>query len=144
MTWTRPPARSKQWDGDNLPGPRVKVEPLRIADGKARLVISLPKHPPKRDEDYRRWVASRPCEHCQRAGPSQCAHADEGKGMAMKACDQRTFALCADGPGRAGCHTLIGSAAMFKQAHRRTLENRYVEQTQMAAKASGHWPKEWE
>lgn len=137
------PRLAREWTATELPGPRVPAQPLRIEDGKARMTISLPKNPPKRSEPYRRWVASRPCEHCQRAGPSQCAHADEGKGMAMKASDEHTFALCADGPGRAGCHSMIGAAALFTRNHRRALERRYVERTQMAAKSCGQWPKDW-
>ncbi len=75
---------------------------LRMADGRARLTVQVPKDPPLRSEPYRRYVASLPCAHCGRAGPSQCAHADEGKGLSLKASDRTCFPLCADGPSRRG------------------------------------------
>ena len=102
-----------------------------VYDGKARLTLSLPR--PKteyvRDESYRRWVASLPCAHCGKAGPSQAAHADEGKGMSIKASDDTCYPLCADAPGRRGCHSVIGASGMFTQAQRRALEATYQERT---------------
>lgn len=61
-----------------------------------------------RSEPYRRYVASLPCIHCGMEGYSQCAHANSGvfgKSMGMKAHDLFTFPLCADAPGRVGCHS---------------------------------------
>ena len=91
--------------------------------------MSVPKENVLRDEDYRRLVANLPCAHCGRAGPSQAAHADQGKGMGIKTGDDTCYPLCADSPGRRGCHSLIGSDAMFTRDQRRTLETRYAEQT---------------
>jgi len=88
-----------------------------------------PKAKPVRDERYRRLVASLPCAHCQRHPPSQAAHADAGKGMGIKGCDSAIYPSCADGPGRRGCHTLIGASGVFSRQQRRELERRYVEST---------------
>ncbi len=143
MTFKRlPPREPKQWEGDTLPSPRTPA--LRIHDGKARACVPAPKNPPLRSEAYRRFVASLPCAHCKRAGPSQCAHADEGKGLSMKACDSTCFPLCADSPQRRGCHTVIGMAALFTKAQRRELERFYGASTRADAIAAGAWPKGWE
>ena len=141
MSWTKAlPRPAKEWTADELPGPRVPMPAgeLRIPDSKARMVISLPKHPPKRSETYRRWVASRPCEHCGKQGSTQAAHADQGKGLSLKSCDSTCFPLCVQ------CHAGIGSQGWFKKDHRRALEVRYGAQTRMAAQSCGQWPKHWE
>ena len=139
VSWNKPlPRPPKQWTADELPGPRVPLQAaLRVADTRSRLTITLPKNPPKRSETYRRWVATRPCEHCGKVGATQAAHADEGKGMAMKSDDETCFPLCVT------CHTGIGSQGWFKREHRRSLEKRYALQTQMAAKSCGQWPSGW-
>jgi hypothetical protein len=105
--------------------PRPRAQAVAVA-GPARAIISLPKKPPLREEEYRRLVAALPCAHCGKAGPSQCAHGDEGKGMAIKACDLTCFPLCADSPGRQGCHSLIGASGMFTRDQRRLLEANYA------------------
>ena len=122
------PRPARQWESDAMPSQKPKVE-LRISDGKARAVVALPKKPPFRSKAYRRLVSALPCAHCKRPGPSQCAHADEGKGLAIKASDLETYPLCADTPGRRGCHSLIGASGMFTREQRRALERTYVAQT---------------
>jgi hypothetical protein len=92
-------------------------------------ITPVPKAQPVSDESYRRWVASLPCAHCGIEGYSQAAHADEGKGLAMKSSDETCFPLCADRPGRRGCHSLIGASGMFTKWQRRELEQRYAEKT---------------
>ena len=109
--------------------PRPRAAAAAIHDGKARMVVPCPKEDPARSEAYLRRVAALQCAHCGRLGPSQAAHADQGKGMAIKASDFDTFPLCADRPGRTGCHTLVGASGLFSKAHRRTLEEKYVAQT---------------
>ena len=127
MTWAKAPPRVKQYEGANPAAPRAPA--LRIADTRARLTISLPKERPYRSEAYRRLVAALPCAHCKRPGPSQCAHGDEGKGMAIKASDLTCFPLCADTPGRQGCHSLIGASGKFTRDQRRALETTYAAAT---------------
>lgn len=111
--------------------PRPRAQAVAVA-GPARAIISLPKKPPVRDPAYLRQVATLPCAHCGKAGPSQAAHADEGKGMGIKACDLTAWPACADRPGHEGCHTLIGSTGKFKREHRRYLEAKYAAATRKA------------
>lgn len=139
MTFTKPAPRSKQYDGPT-PTPRVFV--LR-RDSSVRAVVSLPKEAPKRSREYLRWVASRPCCHCGRPGPSQAAHADEGKGMGLKSSDETAHPLCADAPGRQGCHSILGASGMLQRDQRRRLERNYGAATKAAAISAYAWPKDW-
>jgi hypothetical protein len=88
--------------------------------------VSFPKARPVRDESYRRLVAALPCAHCGKPGPSQAAHGDEGKGIGLKACDLTCYPLCADSPGRRGCHSILGASGMFTKEQRRHLEASYA------------------
>jgi len=103
-----------------------------------------PKSKPRRNEQYRRYVASLPCAHCGKPGPSQAAHADQGKGFGIKTGDDTCYPLCADGPGFRGCHARIGASACFTKAGRRETEALYAREVQRIAKASNQWPKDWE
>lgn len=91
-----------------------------------------PKEKPWRSEEYRRLVASLPCAMCGKPGPSQCAHSDEGKGMAIKASDIECFPLCADVPLWRGCHSILGASGKLTREKRRELERRFTAETQAA------------
>ncbi len=112
--------------------PRPRTAALARHDGKARMVVAVPKANPLRSESYRRLVAALPCAHCGRPGPSQCAHTDLNKGLAIKACDLQTFPACADRPGEVGCHTLLGATGTYTRDERRALEKTYAERTRTA------------
>ena len=61
-----------------------------------------------RNEDLRRAIASLPCMECGLEGQSQHAHGNSlvwGKGRGIKSHDWAAFPLCADQPGKIGCHT---------------------------------------
>ena len=120
------PKPVKQMD-DYTVKPRTAA--LARHDGKARMVVSVPKSAPLRSEAYRRLVASLPCAHCGRPGPSQAAHGDEGKGMGSKSSDDTCYPLCADAPGWRGCHSLIGAGGLYTREQRRALERTYAERT---------------
>lgn len=125
------PARREATQSTYSPKPRAVA--VAIA-GPARAVISLPKRQYVRDEKYLRAVALLPCAHCGRHGPSQAAHSDngsDGKGLGIKADDSSAWPGCADGPGRVGCHTLLGATGMFTRDQRRTLEAKYARQTRI-------------
>ena len=140
MTFARPaPRPAKQMD-DYTPRPREVV--LR-RDPPATMCVPLPKQNAWSCEAYRRIVASMDCQHCQRSGPSQCAHSDSGKGLSIKSDDRGCYALCADEPGRRGCHTLIGSLGLFTRDQRRALETTYAAATRDRINADGQWRKEW-
>lgn len=83
---------------------------------------------PLRSEAYRRFVASFPCFGCGLALSSQCAHANKGKGMAMKVCDRRTFPLCFP------CHSDLDNTRGMTRDQRRELEAEYVERMQAIAR----------
>lgn len=102
-----------------------------------------PKSAPKRDESYRRWVASQPCWNCGAVGRSQAAHADAGKGIGIKSSDETLYPLCADQPMHNGCHTVLGMTGLFSQAERRSLEKTAAEDTKRRAQWAGAWPEGW-
>lgn len=123
-----PPAhQARQWAGHDID---TSAAPCRMASAAARMSVPVPKQLPWRSEAYRRAVAALNCAHCHRPGRSQCAHADTlgGKGMGIKVSDALTYPACADEPGRRGCHALL--SLDFAHRLRKTLETRYVDQTQ--------------
>lgn len=139
---TLPPRadRSAEFAGF-VPRPRSAACPITV--NAAGMVTPIPKGNARRSPAYLRWVATLACAHCGRAGPSQAAHADEGKGMSIKAPDDTAMPLCADAPGRRGCHSLIGTDGMFNRVTRRALEQTYGARTRDTARETGHWPPEW-
>lgn len=94
---------------------------------------------PFRNEALRRAVASLPCIHCGLAGFSQCAHANTGKGTGTKVSDTRCFPLCADQPGRQGCHARFDQGALFTKLVRPAIEEAWVADTQRRLQAMGLW-----
>lgn len=86
-----------------------------------------------RSEKHRRNVASLDCVVCGAGAPSQCAHANFGKGLALKACDSQTFAACPR------CHRMHDSSGINKDA-RRKLEVQYVDRTRAELISRGLWP----
>lgn len=121
--------------------PRPRTPAAARDDGKARMVVPLPKAELVRSEAYRRLVAAMPCALCHKPGPSQAAHADFGKGLSLKADDRTCFPLCADAPGRNGCHTSVGSMGLMGKQERREFEIAAAYATATAIYVSGQWPK---
>lgn len=119
-----------------------RARPVAVADARARMTVAvpMPKESPARSEPYLRAVATLPCSHCHRHAPSQAAHADEGKGLGIKADDRTAFPLCADSPGRLGCHSIIGASGAFRREHRRHLERVYGARTRQTIRELGLWP----
>jgi hypothetical protein len=105
------------------------------------MATPVPKASMVRSEAYRRLVSALPCALCGAPAPSQAAHADFGKGLSLKADDRTCYPLCADSPGRVGCHTKVGSMAHFDKAARREFEGAVYEATARAIHSSGQWPK---
>ena len=109
-------------------------------------VVQVPKDAPVRSEAYRRAVASLPCAICGVPGYSQAAHANQGKGMGMKACDMTCFPLCtvhpvADGRLVQGCHERFDHGALFSKLVRRELEPVWIADTQRKIYSMGLWPE---
>jgi hypothetical protein len=104
------------------------------------LVTSIPKENVVRSEAYRRLVAAMPCIHCGLDGSSQAAHGDEGKGAHIKSSDLTCYPACTDGPGRVGCHSLIGTLRIYTAEVRRPMEEDFARRTRAASVASGKCP----
>jgi hypothetical protein len=90
-----------------------------------------------RSKPYLRWVASLACAGCGIEGFSQAAHANYGKGMAMKTCDTRTFPLCGPHWGRIGCHAEHDLRIDMTRDDGREREDRYTSQTRRLAIDAG-------
>ncbi len=99
------------------------------------------KAAPVRSEAYRRAVATLPCAICGVYGYSQAAHANQGKGIGMKACDLTCFPACGPRPGIQGCHAALDQGALFTKAVRRELEPVWAADTRRKLLAMGLWPK---
>ena len=122
--------------------PTVVPGTFRLPDPVASApAAQVEKAAPVRNEKYRRAVASLPCAICGVPGYSQAAHANQGKGMGMKACDLTCFPACGPRPGIQGCHAALDQGALFSKAVRRELEPVWAADTQRRIKAMGMWPK---
>lgn len=101
-----------------------------------------PKQEPIRSEEYRRLVAALPCAYCYRPGPSQAAHANEGKGMGMKTDDRTCFPMCGPGFHGTGCHWALDQGGLFaSKENRREFERRAGRYTRARILLDGNWPK---
>lgn len=131
-----PPARPcKQYEGVNPSKPRETV--VSIIETRSVLVYPIEKAKPVRSASYRRFVASHSCFDCGISGWSQCAHENVDKGMAMKACDLRTFPLCAPRFGLLGCHQEFDLGLGLDRDERREQGRQWVERMQALARAAG-------
>jgi hypothetical protein len=92
-------------------------------------VTAFPKSNPTRDKAYRRWVASLPCAHCGLEGYSQAAHGPT-LGRGIKADDKTCVPLCADSPGRVGCHAMLDQYKAYTREQRAELMAQWAQQTQ--------------
>lgn len=79
-----------------------------------------PKQARFRSDKWLRAVADLDCVICDRAGPSQAAHRNEGKGMGMKTDDALTAALCPS------CHADIDQGKELTREQRREMMDRAI------------------
>lgn len=128
--------------GETHRNARHSDEDVERAIAAYEVLRSYAKEAPVRSETYRRAVASLPCAICGVHGYSQAAHANQGKGMGMKACDLTCFPACGPRPGIQGCHAALDQGALFTKAVRRELEPVWAADTQRKIQAMGLWPKE--
>jgi hypothetical protein len=102
---------------------------------------AVPKENPVRSEAYRRLVAAFPCASCGLEGPSQAAHPNANKAKGMKADDRLCFALCADQPGRVGCHALFDRYELYATREQHVAQGeRWGSWTRGTIIAAGQWP----
>lgn len=95
-----------------------------------------------RHEGYRRLVASLPCINCNKAGRSQHAHTNAGKAKGLKNDDRDAMPLCADEPGREGCHTKFDQYRLVpggREAHV-ALGEEWSRRTRDLINEVGLWP----
>ena len=142
MSLRRTPAKpATQYTGDALPTPRTAA--LLDTSAVSRLVVPLPKPLFLRSKKYLRWTATLPCANCGIEGYSNACHADEGKGMGMKACDSTVWPGCVTRYGRVGCHDIFGASGLIGKTERRSRERSFGRETRAKAKAVGMYPKGW-
>lgn len=107
------PKPARQWEGP-IPGPRVASDATQPTTMACEPIL---KDNPARSEWYRRLVASLPCCNCGIVLISQAAHGPT-LGAGIKASDAETFPLCADQPGRQGCHSRYDQYQLCDADHR--------------------------
>jgi len=126
--------------------PKAEPIPMRYSTAHVSMArvtdvaVALPKSQPARHEGYRRLVALLPCHLCGIEGYSQAAHANYGKGLALKSDDRETFAMCGPRPLNAGCHALLDQGAIMSKPERRAFEIRAAEATRERIRSMGLWP----
>jgi cytochrome c553 len=96
----------------------------------ARL-IGIPKPKTFRLEKLRRAVATLACMNCGLEGSTQAAHANQGKGGAIKSSDARIAALCVR------CHADLDQGGTMTKTDRRAFEDEMVLKTYIALMESG-------
>ena len=89
-----------------------------------------------RSTAHRKNVASLACVSCGRENETQAAHRNEGKGMAIKACDSQMMALCIE------CHHAIDQGGRMNRETRREMEMAFVKVTRQRLIDSGKWTAE--
>lgn len=92
------------------------------------------KATPWRCVTHRKNVAALACVNCGAEGMTQAAHRNEGKGMAIKACDSQLMALCWR------CHSAVDQGGKYSKATRREMERGFVDLTRERLIARGQWP----
>ena len=129
-----PPRPAKQIDYT----PRPRAAAVAVADGKARMVVPVPKAAPVECEAYRRMVAARPCINCGLEKRSQAAHPNTGKAKGMKADDRLCFPLCHVGGN--SCHPRFDLYQLYGRLKQSELEPEWTLQTQRGILSDGDWP----
>lgn len=136
MKRSLPPPRKPAKVIEYQPRPRTPAQPVLVADGKARMVVPVPKSQPLRSEPYRRLVASLPCVLCGIVGYSNACHSDDSsKGGGLKSGDETCYPGCVSRPGIVGCHERIGTLRELRKDQRRELEALWANQTRMKLRA---------
>ncbi len=116
----------------------VMADPsFRLPEPVSGDVFAIPKGLKLENEAYRRYVAGFACFECGKAPPSQCAHANAGRGLGQKSLDSQTFPLCATQPFRVGCHDQHDKLIDMTLEQRRAREVNYIARMQAQAMRDG-------
>lgn len=128
--------------------PRPRESAVARVDGRARMVVQVPKDEPVQHERYMAAVRRLPCDHCGIVGFSQFCHADEGKGTGIKTDCREGYPGCGphyeNGEMVNGCHHLIGTARIYPKEHRRRYEAEAGRRTRAKVRTLGLWPADLE
>jgi hypothetical protein len=116
--------------------PKARAKPLRIADGKARCSVAVPKTVTIQHRGYMDLVREMHCIRCMAPPRSQFCHSDEGKGIGFKSDCRLGW------PGCAACHYAVGTERIYPKEERRALEAEYARKTRAVILAAGMWPKD--
>lgn len=130
-------------DREPLPESMTRLQLCRgVFAQVADVAPAIPKEDAIEHEPYRRLVALMDCIHCGKQNRSQHAHENEGKGKAMKLDDRRAMPLCADEPGREGCHQKFDNYRLVPGGRPAHIElgRIWAAQTREAIRLAGLWP----
>ena len=127
----RPKAPPRREATQSTYSPRPRAPAVAISDGKARLVMPVPKRDYIRDERLRDMCRAMACQHCYGAICGNVgvtwAHSNQarhGKGKAIKASDQFVAAMgtaCHAELDQGKSHTQAEKVATWERAHARTV-----------------------
>lgn len=102
--------------------------------------LAHPKDKPIRSPKYLREVATLPCINCGREGFTQAAHANQGKGMAMKTSDNTAAPLCTVGPHGKGCHEKFDQYELGNKHESAEMAKTWATDTYWTLKRAGKVP----
>ena len=91
----------------------------------------VPKPVTYRSEKHLARVRKLPCVDCGRVGQTQACHANQAKGMGIKAPDSHVCALCVD------CHRRLDQGGQMTKDERRAYEWEMVAKTYIALQEQG-------
>ena len=134
--WSWEAARDAVLEYIGAPKPGI----LDALDDAEEGELAHDKEKPVRSPKYLRAVASLPCCNCDRDGASQASHINRGKGLALKASDNKTFPLCATVGGQQGCHELYDQYKLGDKHASAEMGQRWAIQTYNTLKRAGQVP----
>lgn len=132
-----PPRPAKQMDSYTV---KPRAAAVAIHDGKARMVVPVPKFHYVRDERLRDMCRAMPCQHCGRSGADAgvtWAHSNQsihGKSAAKKASDIYIAAMCF------ACHAELDQGRLWTKGERIEVWNAAHLKTVYTAVANNLWP----
>jgi hypothetical protein len=125
-------------------GPGYTLRPRPVVDvpllAEAPIAASVPKIGALQHAGYMAAVRKLPCARCGISGVTQFAHADHGKGMAIKTDCRLGWPGCGPVGVTPGCHWLIGTSGRFSRADRREFERLAGDATREKIRSLGQWP----
>lgn len=135
--FARPVPRTRQWDGDHLPGLRA---PRPRAPRVTALVSPIQKEHAIQSEPYMAAVRTLACYRCGIVGYTQFCHRDEGKGAGLKTDSREGWPGCGPHGGEPGCHWYVGTSGRMSKTERREFELRAGRDTRAEILRRGLWP----